>query len=229
MTNAVLTACRLRPDTDRASVRRVINDAYLDVALELDLTQTSKPVSFVSGQSDYNIPNDFGITNLLSISSIIGPASGSLANVEMEATYPSRLLELRSNSTVSNDAPWMYALYGIETLMLYPSPTSATQATIYYTAEPDPLFDDGDIPSLLPTSFHRVIEDRAIELAARRWARNLQLAADAHASYEAGMGDCKSWLSSRDGVWPKEVATLSTMHRLRRRPHDRSTDTGWWQ
>lgn len=228
MTNAVLTAARLRPDTDRASVRRVINDAYLDVALVLDLTQTSQSVSFIAGRSDYSISSDLGITNLISISSIIGPASADLAFVEMEATYPSRLLELRSTSTISNDAPWMYALYGIDTLMVYPGPTSAAQATIYYTSEPDALFDDSDTPVLLPRNFHRVIEDRAIELAARRWGRNTQLAADAHASYEAGLGEARSWLSERDGVWSKEVATLSTTHRARRRPHDRSTDTGWW-
>lgn len=225
MTNAVLTAAHLRPDSDRASVKRVINDAYLDVALELDLTQTSKTVTITSAKSDYSIVDDLGITDLVSIDSITGPASGSTPNVPMEATYPSRLLSMRvTSTTVLSDAPWMYALYGVDTLMVYPAGDATL--TIYYTAAPLTLYDDADEPKLLPRNFHRVIEERAVEFAASRWARNTQLAADAHARYMAGLGEARVWLAERDGVTPKEVATLSTIHRARRRPADRSTDTG---
>jgi hypothetical protein len=224
MTNAVLTACKLRPDTDQASVRRVINDAYLAVARTLDLLQTSKVVTFTAGQQDYSITNDLGIDDLLSLETIIGPSSGNLANVTMEATYPSRLLALRSTTTVSSDAPWMFALYGIDTLMLYPGPISNAAATLYYTKQPVALYDDSDEPELLPRDLHWVVEERAVELAASRWARNSQLAADAHARYQLGLGEARSWLSERDGVWPKEIATLSTIHAARRRPADRSTD-----
>jgi hypothetical protein len=208
MTNAVLTACKLRPDTDQASVRRVINDAYLAVARTLDLLQTSKVVTFTAGQQDYSITNDLGIDDLLSLETIIGPSSGNLANVTM----------------VSSDAPWMFALYGIDTLMLYPGPISNAAATLYYTKQPVALYDDSDEPELLPRDLHWVVEERAVELAASRWARNSQLAADAHARYQLGLGEARSWLSERDGVWPKEIATLSTIHAARRRPADRSTD-----
>lgn len=226
MTGAVLTAVRLRPDTDRASVRRVLNDAYLDVAQRLELTQTSKAVEFFAAQGDYSIRDDLGITDLLSISSIIGPANGAFSNLAMEPTYASRLLGYRTTETVSGSAPYMYALYGIDTLMVYPIPTGTVAATIYYSAQPDDLSADSDIPDLLPANFHRVIEDRAIEFAAGRWGRNSQLAADAHQRFLAGLSEAQIWLSERDGVGTKEVLTLS---RRRWRPHDRSTDLGAWR
>lgn len=226
MTNAVLTATKLRPDTDRASVKRVINDAYLDVANEIDFNQKSVQKTLTAGQSDYSVTGDLGITDLLSIVTIVGPAD-AVNNPILEATYPTRLLQYRDlNAALQAQGPIHYALFGIDTLMFYPTPSSATGITIYYVFQPLGLSDDSDEPSLIPVNYHRVIEDRATELAAARWGRNSQLAADAHNRYLAGIGELRRWLNGRDGTSVQTIRTASSMTPFRWRPHDRSTDTG---
>lgn len=227
MTDLVLTAARLRPDTDREAVKRSINDAYLDVANQLDLNQTSKTVTLSAGKNDYDVVGDFGITDLLSINYIVGPSTGViLSDPLLEATYPSRLLAYRdTQSAIQPLGPAMYALYGDKTLMFYPTPTSSDGVTIYYVFEPEPLFADSDEPDALPRGLHRLIEDRAIEFAAR-WARNLQLSADAHSRFTLGLGEARVWLDAREGG-STSVRTASNVRGYRFVPHDRSTDRGF--
>lgn len=227
MINAVLTAAKLRPDTDRASVKRVIVDAELDVAMATELNQKVKTVTLNAGQADYSITTDFGINDFLSLISIIGPAD-SVNNPVLEATYPTRLLEYRDlNTAIQPQGPILYATYGSDTVMFYPTPSSLTGCRVYYVNQPTTIFDDSDRPDWLPANFHRVIEDRATEFAAARWGRNSQLAADANARYRAGLGDLRKWLNMRDGVSSQTVRTASSMAAYRWRPHDPSTDTGW--
>lgn len=227
MINAVLTATKLRPDTDRGSVKRVIVDAELDVAFATELNQKKKPVTLVASQADYSIKTDFKITDLSSVVSITGPAD-TVNNPVLEATYPTRLLEYRDlNTAVQPQGPMLYALYGADTLMFYPTPTSTLGVTLYYTFAPTTVFDDTDTPSWLPANFHRVIEDRAIEFAAARWGRNTQAAADANARYRAGLGDIRRWLNLRDGTTSQTIRTASNTSPYRWRPHDRSSDSGW--
>jgi hypothetical protein len=227
MINAVLTAAKLRPDTDRASVKRVIVDAEQDVALETELNQRVKTATLNAGQADYSIRTDFGINDFGSLITITGPAD-TVNNPILEATYPTRLLAYRDlNTAIQPQGPIQYALYGRDTVMFYPTPSSLTGITVYYVNEPTSLFDDSDTPDWLPSSFHRVIEDRATEFAAARWGRNSQLAADANARYRAGLGDLRKWLNMRNGTTSQTIRTASSLTPYRWRPHDRSTDTGW--
>jgi hypothetical protein len=53
-------------------------------------------VTFTAGQSGLLHHDDLGIDDLLSLETIIGPASGNLANVHDGSDVPERLLAMRS-------------------------------------------------------------------------------------------------------------------------------------
>jgi hypothetical protein len=223
MTNAVLTAAHLRPDSDRASVKRVINDAYLDVARPS--TSRRRRRLSRSRRDSRTTPS-----RTTSASTISSPYRDDHRAGEREprerhdgSDVPERLLAMRSTTTVSSDAPWMFALYGIDTLMVYPGPLERGGDAVLHEAAAA-LYDDSDEPELLPRDLHWVVEERAVELAASRWARNSQLAADAHARYRSvsarrGRGSRSGTVSGRRRSRRCRLSTLRVAGRA-----DRSTD-----
>lgn len=224
MTDSVLMATGLR-EPDRSDAKRAVNDAYLALCLEHNLTQTSKTVTLTAGQGDYSIVDDLGIDNLVSFSTLVGTPIDGSSSSELEPTYPSRLLDLRARFSDSH-APWTYATIGTDTLSVYPA-TGGT-LTVWYTYAPDDLEGDGDIPSAIPAAFHSVIEDGAI-MTAGRWSRSEAVRevviARAERNYQTGVARIRRWLNNRLGAATPEVGTIRT-RRPRYVPSNRSTDTG---
>jgi hypothetical protein len=226
MRNLVLTATRLRADTDTQSVDRSINDAYLDVATTLDLNQTQKTVTLAPGKSDYDIVTDFGITDFLSILSIVGPNTGVVTSDPiMEITYPTRILSYRdTQSAIQPTGPYLARAVRRVDADVLPDADERRRRDDLLRLQPLEMYSDGDEPDVVPKGFHRLIEDRAIEFAAR-WARNSQLSADAHGRYMVGLGEARRFFSERDSA-TLSVRTAANQRGYRFVPHDRSTDTG---
>lgn len=132
-------------------VKKWINEEYISLVQKTGTPIKSTPaVALVNGQGDYDLTAaPWSLTDFLRIQSLIYAWGGNTANqtATLEETQPQQIYALRQ-STVSGLVR-QYALNGLSTLMLYPSPLTGDTLTMSYEYRPAPMATDSDVPLLL--------------------------------------------------------------------------------
>lgn len=152
---------KLRLDSaDRPRVKDWINVAYATVCLDSEAFQSNAIVPITPNFASYTLP-----ASVLRIKNIIGSAPGGSYGPPLEEASLDEINGWRQNGTVAatnNGASTRYAVLGLKTLELYPTPTQADSLLIYYVSAPNPLAADGDVPEIPEPFASKLLEAGAI-------------------------------------------------------------------
>jgi hypothetical protein len=135
---------------DTTACLEYLNEGYADVLLRTRCKVSSTTLSLVAGTADYTIPT----ATVLEVTEVAKIVSGSL-DYRAQRVTPEEILRLRANCD-STDPVTRYAVDGM-TLMLWPTPASADVLHYYYVPRPTALAVAGDIPSDIPTQWHKAL------------------------------------------------------------------------
>lgn len=210
MSDTVLTASGLNQTAYRDEVRRIVSDVYRELSLNLRLNQKGVAVT-LTGTVDYSLSSTDAVTGLglidfLSLRSVVYAGASNYTRT-LERVTPDEILSRRSSNVVSSGAGWIYAHDPPDILMFYPAPQTGDVATIYYNARPEPLSDDAEEPLLVPSEFHYVIEDGALERALR-YQKKPHGPADAdryRQRYRDGINSLRRWRNQGESALPRHV------------------------
>jgi hypothetical protein len=138
-----------RTDIDPARISTAINDAYLDVASSLDLSElhASLNVPIVAGQPFYLLPSNFSYsTKAELVDTTTYPWQGGTPLDKIDADTYRKLPD-------DDDQPTAYFIQSGSMLVLYPTPTLDSSVTLECVALPQLLVGDTDSP-MLELSLH---------------------------------------------------------------------------
>lgn len=206
---------------NRAQIKFELNESIKQVDALVRPAIASSVEVVTAGDGDYSIINDFLITNLTSIRDVqYTPITGASPRSLREST-PEEIRALRRNPPSASYVD-LYALEGLDYLLLYPISTSVGDTlTVWYVPRPVDLTLDSDVPTGLPVEFHDLYEYACIPRSMRQTspeetARYLVM-------YDKRLGDYRKWRNRRAGARSRVVVPKQP---YRRAPRDPSTDTG---
>lgn len=213
--DAGLDAVGVSASEQRGRLKKLINEEAKELATTLRISQPTTTLTVVAGTGNYSLSSGFTATDVAQIRDVtylpVGQSTGRL----LSQTTAARIDELRAWSNVSY--PSLYAMSGVDTLLLAPIPTDAGTLTVRYTSRPAEMATDSDTPGLIPVEFHDVIWlGAAVKLA--------RIAAPARAQgldawYRERLGDLRSWLTDLGGAQPIRMQRAGIFPPN----HDRST------
>jgi hypothetical protein len=225
MSDRVLTQAGLNQTAYRDEARSIVSDVYLELCLNLRFNTKTVTVALTAGQGDYSISGDFGLTDFLSLRTLIYTGSNLPYSKRVERTTPDELWSLRAiTGSAAIFGGWVYAHEPNDLLMFYPLPQANDEVTIQYSARPDPLTDDTDEPTLLPLEFHYVIEDGAMERAVRYQKKPHQPSdIDRYRQrYRDGINAIRRWRNQAESANPRHAVVGR-----RTRPYAPRRDIYW--
>lgn len=180
----------LSPPEWRGSVKTWLNEEYINLVQKTGTPiKSTAAVALVNGQGDYDLTaSPWSLTDFIRVQSLIYAWGGNAANqtATLEETQPQEIYALRQ-STVTGLVR-QYAINGLSTLMLYPSPTTGDLLTMSYEYRPALMATDSDTPILLRDEDHPAVLYAAayraalvgnpskVPLLAAEMARRLQMA-----------------------------------------------------
>lgn len=146
--------------TEQGLIDSWLNEGIEQFLMETKITKQEAVMSLTAGQGDYSLDS-----RILSFEDIyFSPADGTLSYL-LEPVDSADIRRMRLAQASASVAVQYYALEGQNLLMLYPSPTSASDALhIIYTARASSaLSGSADDPSAtgygrIPTEFHPALE-----------------------------------------------------------------------
>ncbi len=216
--NAVLDASGSHVNTDRETIKRLINRRYAEVVTRLRLLTATADVTLVADQGDYSMVDDFGLEDVNGIRAITSVDEDP--RVPAIELTPNQIRDLRVFAPTSVGIR-SYAYSG-GLLMLEPTPDTAETLTITYSAIPVEMTNDEDIPNEIPTGFHDVIELGAIADACRR-RRDHANARDYMAQYDQRLGKLRAHVDASSGSLTAKLPRPG----FNRRPFRPTNDTDW--
>lgn len=222
-TDQVLDITKSAVNTDRYRVGRVINDVGADVVQRLVTPiKTSAVVTLQNLVPDYDLTaSPFSLTDFIQLRDVLYMQGGNSPTRTLRQVTPHEIYQQR-NQTYSGFL-YGFAMQGMSTLMLAPSPSTGDTLQIVYNYRPLPLAVDSDTWTLLPDEdVDCIIVGAAYRVC--RW-KNPQLGAQLVAEYNRLL-DIAVARQNRKGGTSDHTMRLLPMRR--RPPHDNSTDTGSW-
>lgn len=198
-------ACGLPMGTQRARAVRLCNQKLLELCSTLRLAQPLVTLVVTPGVGDYSLATGLGVTDAGQIRDVFyQPVGQTQAGPPLERTSPSRIDEIRARN-LSNSYPMMYAIAGVDKLILGPIPADAGTLSFRYVQDGDQLAADSDTPATLPAEFHDVIWlGAALDLAVIRM-RPPALVTMLQGRYDKRLGDLRSWLVDLGGSKPMRM------------------------
>lgn len=211
----------LRGGENRTQIIKNINDSIREVDSTLRPAVTSVTKTLTANVGDYSLASAFLLTDVGSIRDITWfTPSNPTANTPLGACSPSEIRAYRTQSSnLYSTYVSLWALSGLDLLMLYPTTTSASDTiTLYYSRLAVDLVAETEIPSGLPAQWHDLYVLCAIARAMRQTSPEYSLMYKRH--YSDRLDDYWRWKNRRDGA----ISRSAYMPRGRRIPHDNSAD-----
>jgi hypothetical protein len=140
-----------------------VNQAYADACLETEALQDYATMALTANTAVYDLS-----TSIVRIKQMY-VTSGSGQSRPLIPTSLEQILEWRysAGATAANGGSVThYALFGVEKVQFYPTPTTADTVTIYYVKQPTELTADADLPILPePYSSNLLVNGACFEAA----------------------------------------------------------------
>lgn len=219
----VINKIRLDADADAATGQDLqqakdwINRAYAKVCVSVEANIADATAVLTAGVGTYTLPPE-----IIRIKSIAAAAAGSSSYGPplTESTAETILNRRYSSSGVADTGSTcsLYALGGITTLELWPTPGGADTLLFYYVANPTPLSAGADVPILQEPYASEVLEYGALAEAA-----DFLKDPDANgyrAIFDRKMAEFRTHLRRRGGSHIRSIPTGP----VRYPPHDNSVD-----
>ena len=207
------------PSEDAATVGEFVNEAYRDFCR--DAATNPERFSFTLTANDGTYPlssiagADAGILRFLSIA--VG-ASGERATLVDVVELDELLLMSESNTTAS--VPTHCAFLGLDSVELYPAPSTALVLSGFYVPRPAELSADTDTPAV-PLEYHRAIRYRATQLA-MEWDGQAE-APEWEQRYYSMVGAALKQRKRMSGSRPKQLKPSANLGGA-----GRDTNPAWW-
>ena len=189
-----------------------LNDAVVQVLLETHCHIKIGTTTLTSGTGDYELDTD-----ILAIHKITGDD-----NVPWQRVNESDIEELR-RADATSEQTFKYAVTGSNLIMVWPTPSSAQTATIYFVPRPTPMTSASHDPSNaiyggIPAEHHKALEFYALWQGADFDDDTTSQQGDRYfGQYQLWLGKIKKGQKLKGGNrMPK--ATLGRRHKLRSDP-----------
>lgn len=168
MQDEALDLAGLSSPEERGRVKRFLNEDYLAIVQRSGTPiKTSATISLIAGQGDYDLTAaPFSLTDFVRMQTPIY-AWGSLAPNQtspLEQVTPEQIFYMRRNLVAG--VVRVYAINGISTLMIYPSPMTGDTLQLSYEYRPATMATDSDTPVLLRYEDHSAVTYSAASRAA---------------------------------------------------------------
>lgn len=186
--------------------RLAIAEAVAELCSTLRLSTPLSTFVVTPGLGTYSISSGLGLSGAVAIRDIFyQPVGQTQAGPPLERTSPSRIDEIRSRA-ISNSYPMQYAIAGLDTLELGPSPSDAGTLSVRYVMAATPLAADSDLPPL-PDGFADLVwMNAACRIALlRRPPLPAAVVTQLEARYQRRLGDLRSWIVDLGGAKPMRM------------------------
>ena len=195
----VKDAAQRPSNLDDTETGALVNDAYLEVCSRLRIPVTSVTKTLTANQGDYTITSaPISISDLTEVIAI----TCSTSNGTMLEESPDNILFYRNRGTIVG-APSVYAIAGLDLLMVWPLPQANDTLTIYYSQRPAIMVADGDTPSALPTEWHDLVELGGVMRAMR--VTSTPEARQCREDFRTRLRDYTIWQNTRRGSRARQI------------------------
>ena len=131
------------------------NDAVVDMLRRTHCYIVCGTITLTANVADYRLPS-----SIIAIDDVYMTSSGANFRVRRQTTTD--LINMRLYQTTTSPVQ-MYALNGVDMLMVFPTPIQADTLTVYYVPKPTALASPTDDPSTstlggIPTEYHYGLE-----------------------------------------------------------------------
>lgn len=139
---------------DEGLITGWINRGVAQVITRSRINVTPTVMALTAGQYDYTLP-----TEIIAIDEIYSTDAASSLWVRLEHVSPPVLLNMRIGTQFQGAPPVRYyTVSGGNLLMVYPTPASADNLTIYFITRPDVLVNPTDSPDGIPEEWQQTVE-----------------------------------------------------------------------
>lgn len=221
--DAVLDTTGLSASEQRGRIKKLLNDRLRNLVVTHSLLQATFTKVLTPNDGSYSLTNDLGATDFAALKTLRYVASGVVEGRFLDQVSPAEIDMYNAVQAVPNNVA-VYALAGLDTLMLYPTPIDAGTLTGRYVQRPAVMATDSDVPAVLPEEFHDLLWLSTARQASRLTASSRASMATWEPVYQGAVRDFRVWLASQPGAVPARMTTRSRVAYIR--PHDRSTYPG---
>jgi hypothetical protein len=202
-----------------------VNEGVVDVLMETQVYVTEAVGNLTPGVGDMVLD-----PKVLVIKDVY-VTSDSIQYI-LEKVSPDAIIQRRASTNIATGPARLYSLNGANNLMIWPAPQTGDSLTFWYVPRPTALQNASDDPSMpafggIPTEWHKAIEWYALwqagDYADDSSSSNGQ---SYQQTYEGWLKRVKKERSYKGGRY---LGAITAGRRKRPfRPHDPSTDTGYF-
>lgn len=209
---------RLDSTADLSRTKDWVNQIYSEVCIETEAIQAVATMTLTSGTSTYTMD-----TSIIRVKQMYVTPSGQARSRPLQPTSIEQILEWSASNgaTVTNMGyVTHYAMFGIQDILFYPTPTAADVVTIYYVKQPTALSAVGDIPVIQePYASNCLVEGACFQAALFLKDPDAQLYSQ---SFERAKQSLRAHLRRREGSMTRQFRITRGVPTV---PHDPSVDT----
>lgn len=204
-------------------IQKLIRNEHVKLVVQHSLLQATFTKVLTPNVGSYSLTNDLGATNLAGLKTLRYVASGVVEGRFLDEVAPAEIDLYNAVQAVPNNIA-VYALAGLDLLMLYPTPIDAGTLTGRYVQRPTAMAADSDTPAALPEEFHDVLWLGAARKIARVTPQGRATLPTLEPLYQAAQREFNVWLAMQSGALPAKATVRTRVSYIR--PHDRSTYPG---
>ena len=179
-------------------IRQVLNREYDQVVAEQRLSTSTASLTHTSGSASVTLPA--GVNMVLGIETPGGP---------LKVIEPAKFAGYVTRYTGANApaAPMYYVFLTPTSIKVWPTPAStASDWTLYYVPVTTDMSADSDTPSLVPTAFHTLLVERAVQWMAMADG-DMATADRSGQRVKEQTAELAAWVMARQGGRPRAVRT----------------------
>jgi hypothetical protein len=159
--NSVIAKVRLHATDDLTKTKDWINQVYADTCIETEAVQSTTTISLTGGTAIYTLATGIVRIKALYVTPVGGTRSAVLQPTSIEQIVDWKVAGSANAGTVTH-----YAVFGVDQIEFYPTPSSNDTVTAYYVKLPTALTADADVPVLQEPYVTECLENGAAYKAA---------------------------------------------------------------
>jgi len=218
--NEVIDRVRLDSTADLARTKDWVNQTYAEVCIETEAVQDFDTLTTTANVAVYTLDTAIVRIKQMYITPAAQGASRPLIPTSLE-----QILEWSASNganTTANGYVTHYALFGIQNIQFYPTPSAANTITMYYVKLPTALSAAGDIPMLQEPYVSTCLTEGACFQAAM-FVKDPDTPLYKQ-NYDQALRALRGHMRRREGAMTRQFRITRGDRVV---PHDPSTDVRW--